>query len=506
MKAYVDAGNDSRDPDYHNLKQGLPVQQRKAQALHRDAGVPEGPCVIRELQQFQAALPGYQLKVVSIDPPHIDSSKRVNIMTGDIHSKVSSRNPTSATIVIEGTITTTLNIIPATANGAPLANAKNCIDFIAAKQPLGPGNFPTPRSICRLCDREFFLEDCYASHLMRRSLKIRSVCDTHKKCPDCRHVYELDSKVRRGATLRQADTHKCGWVECTICENKVELATHRCYIQRLPENENDPKLKRVKMQNVVCRPYIPDEKEEGYAWVERKPPLQVYCDYVASTDAERNQTPVLLCLEDDESDDTHFFYGPDCTADMFDHLESIAVDMDGADRDVIVIFHNLKGYDGMFILQHWYATHREVTDQITVGTKILSLKSDRLTFKDSLCFLSFPLATSPPPSGSRNCARDYSHTNSTPKKISITKDPCHPKTCTILMACRPKRKPNSTVATKRRSMPITTLSCNERCRFTANPISNSSRPDVKFREEFRQHANFDPIEKCVTIASARNRL
>jgi len=71
MKAYIDAGNNSRDHHYHNLKQGLPVQQREAQALHRAAGVPEGPCGIRELQQFQAALPGYQLKVVSIDPPHM---------------------------------------------------------------------------------------------------------------------------------------------------------------------------------------------------------------------------------------------------------------------------------------------------------------------------------------------------------------------------------------------------------------------------------------------------
>ena len=82
-----------------------------------------------------------------------------------------------------------------------------------------------------------------------------------------------------------------------------------------------------------------------------RPPLQVYCDYEATTDPEGNQPPFLLCLEDDESDETHFFYGPDCTADMFDHLESLVVDMDGADLDVIVIFHNLKGYDGMFILQ-----------------------------------------------------------------------------------------------------------------------------------------------------------
>ena len=71
MKAYVDTGNDSCDPDYHNLKKGCPVQQRKAQELHRDAGVPEGTCGIAQLKTFQAALPGYQLKVVSIDPPHL---------------------------------------------------------------------------------------------------------------------------------------------------------------------------------------------------------------------------------------------------------------------------------------------------------------------------------------------------------------------------------------------------------------------------------------------------
>ena len=71
MKAYMDTGNDSRDPDYHNLKKGCHVQQRKAQELHRDAGVPEGTCGIAQLKTFQAALPGYQLKVVSIDPPHL---------------------------------------------------------------------------------------------------------------------------------------------------------------------------------------------------------------------------------------------------------------------------------------------------------------------------------------------------------------------------------------------------------------------------------------------------
>ena len=49
MKALADANRDTRDPDYHNLKQGRPVQERKAKELHRLADVPEGPCGIDEL-------------------------------------------------------------------------------------------------------------------------------------------------------------------------------------------------------------------------------------------------------------------------------------------------------------------------------------------------------------------------------------------------------------------------------------------------------------------------
>lgn len=92
--------------------------------------------------------------------------------------------------------------------------------------------------------------------------------------------------------------------------------------------------------------------------VERKTPLQVYCDYV--TDAKGNQTPILLCAETDEDDEKVSFYSPNYTSPFFDWLEDLAVDQDGDDRNVIVIFHNLKGFDSMFILQHCYATHREV--------------------------------------------------------------------------------------------------------------------------------------------------
>ena len=131
------------------------------------------------------------------------------------------------------------------------------------------------------------------------------------------------------------------------------------------------------------------------AYMERDPPLQVYCDYEAVTDAEGNQTPILICAETDEEDETVAFYGLDCTIEFVEWLGDKGMDQDGDDRDVIAIFHNLEGYDGMFFLQYCYAAHCTVKQQITQDTKILPFKSDRLTFKDSLCFLPFPLANFP---------------------------------------------------------------------------------------------------------------
>ena len=157
--------------------------------------------------------------------------------------------------------------------------------------------------------------------------------------------------------------------------------------------------------------------------------------------------------------------------------------------EVIVIFHNLKGYHGTLILQHCYAKHQEGTDQITVGTKVPSLRSDRLTFKDSLSksFLPFPLANSSATFGTTELCNGFfpykfntqENVYSTRKKTNIMKDPCHPKKCTIQMACRPKRKLNLNNGTKRRSMTISTLSCEEKSKPAANLTSNSSKPDVK---------------------------
>ena len=61
MKERVDNGS-----QYQNLRKGRPIQERLAKMLHREAGVPRGPCGFEELEKFQDFLgpQGYQLIVV----------------------------------------------------------------------------------------------------------------------------------------------------------------------------------------------------------------------------------------------------------------------------------------------------------------------------------------------------------------------------------------------------------------------------------------------------------
>ena len=284
MKALVDANGNPRDQDYHNLKQGRPVQEQKAKELHRLADVPEGPCGIPELQKFQTALPGYQIKVMSIDPPHmiiyagpVPSDKMIGLIKEDEHYDGCNS--------FQGFLDTSYFCHECNrgfdhddyknhlclSKWCPSCKRKDCPDFMEAK------------------GRKFFGDRCYNYHLQRRSLKIKSICDTYKKCPDCCHVYELDKNVRPGRNNRRPE-HVCGWGECHICEKKVKLDTHQCYIQRIPEAEDDPKTKRVSRNEVGTRPFTePDPGDpDTRVIVDREPPLQVYCDYEAITDAEGN--------------------------------------------------------------------------------------------------------------------------------------------------------------------------------------------------------------------------
>ena len=126
------------------------------------------------------------------------------------------------------------------------------------------------------------------------------------------------------------------------------------------------------------------------------PPLFVYADMEAMQNAEGVFVANLLCYLSSKETIIHVLDGEDCALQFLRDLDDLTVipDREG-EREILVVFHNLKGFDGMFILHELYQQQREVVDQLTVGAKVLSFKSGPVKFTDSLCFLPMPLASFP---------------------------------------------------------------------------------------------------------------
>ena len=126
------------------------------------------------------------------------------------------------------------------------------------------------------------------------------------------------------------------------------------------------------------------------------PPLFVYADFEAMQNAEGVFVANLLCYSSSAETTIHVLDGEDCALQFLRDLDDLTdvPDSEG-EREILVVFHNLKGFDGMFILHELYQQQREVTDQLTVGAKVLSFKSGPIKFIDSLCFLPMPLASFP---------------------------------------------------------------------------------------------------------------
>lgn len=140
-------------------------------------------------------------------------------------------------------------------------------------------------------------------------------------------------------------------------------------------------------------------EEEAIAEGEMLPPLFVYADIEAMTMQDRTFQPNLLCYQTSEEQVIHSLWGEKCS-DLFiqklDVLSRVPIGKKKTlERPVFILFHNLKGFDGMFIINSLYKNGRKVENQFSMGGKVLCFTSGSLTFKDSLCFLSFPLSAFP---------------------------------------------------------------------------------------------------------------
>ena len=224
------------------------------------------------------------------------------------------------------------------------------------------------------------------------------------------------------------------------------------------------------------------------------------------TNAEGCQEAILLGYETSESDTCVMLGGNDCTAAFIRDMDALAFDQDGDDRNVICVFHNLKGYDGMFILEHLYKEKRAVDRIVSIGAKVLSFVSDKLSFKDSVCFLPFPLAAF-----SATFSLSELHKGFFPHAFNVQRN----QTYRGPMPPRVDYDPEGMTAAKRRDFDewydarvasgyVFDLAREMRT-YCESDVKLLKAGCARFVAEFKKAALFDPMEKCLTIASACNR-
>lgn len=284
----------------------------------------------------------------------------------------------------------------------------------------------------------------------------------------------------------------------------MEVARHKCFIQ--PVNHKDDGPRKKKKRNVQARRVVRSNEGEELEDEFKPTPLFVYADYKAVIDTDGEQTPIMVCAEDTETDDSKVMYGNVCSKEFPDYLGYLTVTEDGEERDVIVVFHNFKGYDAMFILQQLFKEHRSVTDQINVGSKVLSLTSGKLKFIDSLCFPPFPLSAFPDTFGVNALKKGFfPHLFNTLENQEYEgpmlplemydPDGMSAKTETEFERWYEKQVRNDYVFNLH----------NEMKAYCISDIRLLKAGCQAFQKEFEQHGKFNPMEKCITIASACHR-
>ena len=476
-----DPGHMSKN-EWDTLSRGLPRQKTRAEELHRAAGVPEGPCGLPELDMFQKVLsPHYQLKVMSRQKPFFiifkgpDAPHIIRLLKSDNHFEGcrSFKGFTDRSywcdLCDKGFNDNDAAHHPCEGRTCRACDRPNntCPDY---------DRFSTACLPCNQCHLSFFGQNCLSFH--RASKK----CGKFKKCLTCFCIYKVDRK----------HPHRCYYADCYSCGQNVKIADHRCFIQ--PPFEPPPPQQRNAQGETTAE--------------EEPPPKLIYADIECLLTTDRGFVPNLLCYRGEWQSDITVLRGEDCVDFFISHLDDYAhpADENIEEQRLIILFHNLKGFDGIFILNSLYKNMRTVEEQLTIGAKVLSFKSGPLTFKDSLCFLPMPLSSFPTTFHLTELKKGFF-----PHSFNIPAHQHYRGPMPALHHYDPdgmspdKKEELKTWHEEQVRRNVLFDFQQELVAYCKSDVDILQGGCEKFCEEFQRKAGFNPFVECVTIASACNR-
>ncbi|PFX12657.1 putative DNA polymerase [Stylophora pistillata] len=235
-------------------------------------------------------------------------------------------------------------------------------------------------------------------------------------------------------------------------------------------------------------------------------------DYEAMLDEDGTRTPILIVAQTSKSDDVMEFYGPECTGDFLAFLDELAYGPPEENhhysdfREVIGIFHNLKGYDSVFLQEQMVKEGPRFEFLIPNRTKNLCMKVGKISFKDSMCFLPMSLASFSSTFGIPELKKGFfPHKFHTPDHQNyIGPLPAPEYYDPNGMSAKKKQEFEEWYAGERsKNLPFNLKE--ELISYCRSDVALLKAGCLKFIAEFKAIAKFDPIEKCITIAQACNR-
>ena len=488
--------------DYKEIRQGRSLQERRALRLHQKAGVALGPCGLQEISQFQKVLPEYQIVVVSGNHGNAiifkgeEREKQLILLLHNQHFDVITsfagyfgRNYFCVKCM-KAFKTDDFNHHRCQGKRCFACHQFDCDGFLQHGSQAA-------QIKCSDCGRNFFNATCFLNHKTKGDSGENgaTVCNTYRKCHDC-------GRLLIGASSMQQ--HECDKHDCPSCGEKVNLQSHQCFLQPIEDEEFAKKPKR-KREESRPMPEPCEELKHPKLPVNTKPGF-VFFDIECRQETGRHE-PNLLCAETSFCDKTFTFRGDDCVPDFLKWLMTLVETDVVTNREWICLAHNFSGYDSYFIVEELYKQAIQPR-QIVNGSKLIAvyLPGDKVKFIDSLSFFPMALSNFPKTFGLTelkkgffphffNTKENEAYVGPMPAQEFFDPKGMSKQRETEFLAWYEEQVERNMVYNFKEELES----------YCQSDVRLLKEGCLKFNQDFESICGFNPLEKCLTIASACNR-
>ena len=207
---------------------------------------------------------------------------------------------------------------------------------------------------CKCCTSRFATESQLQEHMAPKQWRSCHKCNMPMVSDECQAAHVCDGKswrcggCKKWMLSEQKDAHVCGEKKCEACGEYYTGDNHRCFIQKLENNE--------------------DHSEDPQYWV-----YDFESRMIASAHGSTHEvdTVVAMKMYSDEQE-------------SFTDLGSF-VKWTMEQKKTTFIAHNARSYDGWLVWQYLlHNTHERPGDLVLAGNKVMLMKYKSNRFIDSL--------------------------------------------------------------------------------------------------------------------------